>query len=136
MEGSSCHNEPTNSDILAMLERIELKLKDIDKSLKSIESLEKKVDNFHKDLKKVWLHLDKFTKEISGKVNRVEHIVDSVDIEFEGARRRIADFERDEDKLKEDMNYVQSQGMRDNLIFGSIPVEQDEAPARTEQIAR
>jgi hypothetical protein len=40
------------------------------------------VDNFDKELKKVWLHLDKFTNEISDKVNRVKHKVDSVDIEL------------------------------------------------------
>ncbi|KAH3721006.1 hypothetical protein DPMN_063918 [Dreissena polymorpha] len=53
MAGRSCHDEPTNSDIVAMLGRIDLKLKDMDKSLKRIESLEKKVDNFDKELKKV-----------------------------------------------------------------------------------
>ncbi|KAH3898163.1 hypothetical protein DPMN_022382 [Dreissena polymorpha] len=136
MAGRSSHDEPTNSDIVAMLGRIDLKLKDMDKSLKRIESLEIKVDNFDKELKKVWLHLDKFTNEISDKVNRVEHKVDSVDIELEGARRRIADLERDKDKLKEDMNYVQSQSMRNNLIFGNISEVQDETPAKTEQIVR
>ncbi|KAH3729049.1 hypothetical protein DPMN_055012 [Dreissena polymorpha] len=34
------------------------------------------------------------------------------------------------------MNYVQSQSMRNKLIFGNIPEEQDETPARTEQIVR
>ncbi|KAH3837556.1 hypothetical protein DPMN_110949 [Dreissena polymorpha] len=136
MAGRWSHDEPTNSDIVAMLGRIDLKLKDMDQSLKRIESLEIKVDNFDKELKKIWLHLDKFTNEISDKVNRVEHKVDSVDIELEGARRRIADLERDKDKLKEDMNYVQSQSMRNNLIFGNIPEVQDETPAKTEQIVR
>ncbi|KAH3831662.1 hypothetical protein DPMN_104932 [Dreissena polymorpha] len=42
MAGRSSHDEPTNSDIVAMLGRIDLKLKNMDKSLKCIESLEKK----------------------------------------------------------------------------------------------
>ncbi|WAR23354.1 LOW QUALITY PROTEIN: hypothetical protein MAR_037023, partial [Mya arenaria] len=77
-----------------------------------------------------------FTKEKSAKLDRVENKVDSVDIELEGARRRIADLERDKDKLKEDMNYVQSQSNRNNLIFGNIPEETGETPARSEQIMR
>ncbi|WAR26646.1 F26-like protein [Mya arenaria] len=127
---------PTNSDIIALLGKMDLKLNDMDTRLKTLDGLEKKVDNFDKELKKLWLHIDSSIKENSVKLNRVEHKVDSVDIELEGARKRIADLERDKDKLKYDMNYVQSQTMRNNLIFGNIPEDVNETPAKCDEIVR
>ena len=69
-------------------------------------------------------------------LNMVDHKVDSVDIELEGARKRIADIEKDKTKMKDGMNYMQSQTMRNNLIFGNIPEEANETPVRSEQIIR
>lgn len=130
------HTGPTNSDIIAMLGKITLKLNDMDNRLKALDTLEKKVDNFDKEQKKLWIHIDRITKEHSEKLNRVENKVDSVDIELDGARKRISDLEREKDKLKDDINYVQSQSMRNNLIFGNIPEEVNETPERAEEIIR
>jgi len=139
MEGQTSqtgHTGPTNSDIIAMLGKIHLKLNDMDDKLKKLDGLEKKVDSFDKDLKKLWLHIDTFTKETRDKITMVDHKVDSVDIELEGARKRIADLEKDKTKMKDDMNYMQSQTMRNNLIFGNIPEEANETPVRSEKIIR
>ena len=38
--------------------------------------------------------------------------------------------------MKDDMNYMQSQPMRNNLIFGNIPEETNETPVRSEQIIK
>ena len=122
----AANSGPTNSDVIAMFGKIQLQLKNIDTRLQSLDTLEKKVDNFEKEQKKLWLHIDKIAKENTEKLNRVENKVDSFDIELEGARRRIADLEKEKDKLKDDMNYVQSQSMRNNLLFGNIPEELNE----------
>ena len=138
MEGKTGqHNMgPTNADIIAMLGKIDLKLNDMDSRLKTLEGLEKKIDNFDKDLKKVWAHMDTVTKDTRDKVDRVENKIDSVGVDIERAKRKILDLEKDNSKLREDMNYVQSQSMRNNLIFGNIPEEPNETPIKCEQLVR
>ena len=61
MESNKGNNSsgPTNSDIIALLAKIDLKLNGIDVRLKSLEVLESKIDNFDVELKKLWLHIDK-----------------------------------------------------------------------------
>jgi len=39
-------------------------------------------------------------------------------------------------KIKDDINYMQSQTMRNNLIFENIPEETNETPVRSEQIIK
>ncbi|KAH3768337.1 hypothetical protein DPMN_169549 [Dreissena polymorpha] len=138
MEGKTGHHKmgPTNADIIAMLGKIDLKLNDMDSRLKTLEGLEKKIDNFDKDLKKLWAHMDTVTKDTRDKVDRVENKIDSVGVDIERAKRKILDLEKDNSKLREDMNYVQSQSMRNNLIFGNIPEEPNETPIKCEQLVR
>jgi len=78
------------------------------------------------------LHIDTFTKETRDKITIVDHKVDSV----EGARKRIEDLEKDKTEMKDDRYYIQSQTMRNNLIFGNISEEVNEKPVRSEQIVR
>ncbi|KAH3857139.1 hypothetical protein DPMN_099739 [Dreissena polymorpha] len=82
-----------------------------------LEGLERKMDNFEKEFKKLWLHMDTVAKDSREKVDRVENKIDSVGIDIEGARRRISDLEQVNKRLRDDMNYVQSQSMRNNLIL-------------------
>jgi len=78
------------------------------------------------------LHIDTFTKETRDKITMVDHKVDSV----EGARKRIEDLEKDKTEMKDDMYYIQSQTMRNDLIFGNISEEANETPVKSEQIVR
>ncbi|KAH3768515.1 hypothetical protein DPMN_169729 [Dreissena polymorpha] len=138
MEGKTIqHNMgPTHADIIAMLGKIDLKLNDMDARLKTLEGPEKKIDNFDKDLKKLWAHMNTVTKDTRDNVDRVENKIDSVGVDIERARRKILDLEKDNSKLREDMNYVQSQSMRNNLIFGNIPEVSNETPIKCEQLVR
>ncbi|XP_045188329.2 uncharacterized protein LOC123546200 [Mercenaria mercenaria] len=62
--------------------------------------------------------------------------VDSAEMDLEGARSKILDLEKENLKMKDEVNYMKSQSMRNNLIFGNIEEEPAEKPARTEEIVR
>ncbi|XP_053378573.1 uncharacterized protein LOC128548171 [Mercenaria mercenaria] len=140
-------NGPTNADIIAMLGKINLKLIDVDKKLESLESiqrkveakvqgLENKVDNFDYELKKLWLHVDSTSKATDSKIDHVVNRVSSTEIESEVARKRIENLEKKNVEMKESLTYMQSQSMRNNLIFGGIKEETNENPEKTETILR
>ncbi|KAH3690625.1 hypothetical protein DPMN_191312 [Dreissena polymorpha] len=101
-----------------------------------LEGLERKMDYFEKKLKKLWLHIDTVVQDSRKKVDRVENKKDSMGIDIEGVRRRISNLEQVSNRLRDDMNYEQSQSMRNNFIFGNIPEEENETPTKCEERVR
>ncbi|KAH3777249.1 hypothetical protein DPMN_178689 [Dreissena polymorpha] len=76
--------------------------------------------------------MDTVAKDTSEDVERIEKI-EHEGIGIEGARRRISDLERDNNKLREDINYMQSQSLINNLIFDNIPIKPNETPTKCEK---
>ena len=52
------------------------------------------------------------------------------------ASSRIDDLERERDSLREDLNYMKSQSMRNNLIFTGVPDVESESPDTQESILK
>lgn len=135
-DGAGAKSGPSNADIVALLGKIELKLTDMDKRLVTLESLEKKVDGFDKELRKLRLHIDETQKQASERLEKAEGRMFEIEIETGAAKKRIDELERERVSLKESVTYLQSQSMRNNLIFGNIEEEPQEKPERTEVIVR
>ena len=127
---------PTNSDIMAILSKMNNKLNQMDERLNTLESLDKRVDGFDKELRKLWLFIESSSKATNEKVDKVETRVSSTEVDLEGARSKIADLEIENIRMKEEVNYMKSQSMRNNLIFGNIDEVPSEKPAKTEEIIR
>lgn len=137
-KGEKCNaaSGPTNSDIVAMLSKIELRLADMDSRLETLNSLEKKVDGFDKELKKLWGHIDRISTASEERFDRAEGRVFTVEMDTAAATKRIEQLEKERQNLQDSVTYLQSQSMRNNLIFGNIDEEANEKPERTEQILR
>lgn len=79
--------------------------------------------NFEKELSKVWTKLEDSNNKTNERVERVEDRVGSVDMGCALLSSRIADLEKERDELRDDLTYMKSQSMRNNLIFTNIPEE-------------
>lgn len=121
--GVTSGNEPTNKDLMDFMKSINDRLASIESKLGTLDVLEKKVTNFEKELSKVWVALGDNTKITNERVNHVENRVDLVDMETVLLSTRVADLEKERDELREDLTYMKSQSMRNNLIFTNIPEE-------------
>jgi vacuolar-type H+-ATPase subunit I/STV1 len=136
LENKYSSTGPTNSDIVALLSKIDLKITDMDKRLSTLESLEKKVDNFDKELKKLWLHIDSKVKAGDEKIDKITDRVESVELATGLNNDKLQQLEQENKTLKDSISYLQSQSMRNNLIFGNIEESPGEKPQDTEQKIR
>ena len=127
---------PTNADIIAHLSRLESKITSLDRKLEKLDSLENKVNNFDSEMKKMWLHVTDSCKKTDSRITTVEDRVDSVEFSTSTAQETITRLETENDKLKQSMVYLQSQSMRNNLLFSGIPEIPSEKPDDTERIVR
>jgi len=136
-------SSPSNADLMACLKSLDskmstmnTKIETVERKLKKLDDLEKKVNSFEADVKKLWVHVADSSKELSEKFTKLDDRVDNVEFRDGQKESRIHKLEQDNEKLKDTISYLQSQSMRNNLIFGNITEAVNEKPAETETILR
>lgn len=132
MESQSVNeSNPSNADIMQSLVAINNKLTVMDQrshtAIDKLEKLEKKVDNFDSEIKKLWLFVQDNVTKTNDRLSKVEEMVDSTDFSLNNTTDKIVQLQKDNDVLKNELVYLQSQSMRNNLLFGGI----EEAPTET-----
>ncbi|XP_052762354.1 uncharacterized protein LOC128204998 [Mya arenaria] len=113
--------EPTNNDLLDCMKKMGEKLCVMEKKLNSIEALERKVTDFEKDLRKLWIALEDRVERTDDRVNKLEDKVESADVDASVMAERVTMLERQREELRDDIAYLKSQSMRNNLVFTNIP---------------
>ena len=126
--------DPSNADIMNFLKGLKSTVKSLDRRLVKLECLDSKIDKFEAEMKKLWLHINDENKKMGERVHNVEEKVDATDFSLGLMSDKVIHLEKERDLLKDEVVYLQSQSMRNNLIFGNIP----EADQRedTEQVVR
>lgn len=127
---------PSNSDIMNLLLNISQRLGVVEKKLCSLESLEKKVENFDSELKRIWRSIEERHKKVDQRLTTVEEKSESVEFAVGQIQSQITDLENKRDKVNEDLLYLQSQSMRNNLLFTNIPESTSEGAEETERKLR
>ena len=84
-------------------------------------SLEKKVNSIDKELKSIWVALEDRTKGVESRMSKLEDKVDGADIGAAMLSSRVDELQKERDSLREDVVYLKSQSMRNNLIFTNVP---------------
>lgn len=127
---------PTNADLMKCLNGIDTRLMGMDERLKKLETLEHKVEQFEAEMKKMWTYVYDTSKRTGEKLSDVTDKVESTDFALGVVNEKVLEIEREKDLLKEEVVYLQSQSMRNNLVFGNITEAQTEVPEDTEKIVR
>ncbi|XP_052820392.1 uncharacterized protein LOC128246240 [Mya arenaria] len=112
--------QPTNKDLMDCMKAMNSKLSEMEKKLGTIEVLERKVTDFEKELRKVWVALEDRAKRTDERVMRLEDRVESVDMGTGLLSSRVAALEKQREELRDDLTYMKSQSMRNNLVFTNI----------------
>ncbi|KAH3826363.1 hypothetical protein DPMN_128265 [Dreissena polymorpha] len=129
---SNCPKEPSNADIVTYLKRIDDRICLMDKQFEAIDKFEKKVERVNCDLKKIWAYLHDIDRKTSERLRLIEVKTESVDFALAQASSKISSLENQRVELKNDLNYLQSQSMRNNLVSTNIPEAPTENPDTTE----
>jgi hypothetical protein len=129
-------HQPTNSDLLTYLEMINEKLSSVDKRLISLEKLEMKVENFDKEMKKLWVYIEDKSKKSDERIEKIENKTESTDFSLGLVNDKMIQLEKEKENLHDELVYLQSQSMRNNLVFGNIPEAPTEDSDETEKNLR
>lgn len=119
--GNDNAKEPTNRDILNFLQKIENRIETVESRLSSLKGLEDKLGAFEKDLKEIKSAFHTQTKQTIERFTKLEDKVDGVDMSTALLTSRVEELEKERQYLKDDVAYLKSQSMRNNLIFTGVP---------------
>ncbi|XP_060568531.1 uncharacterized protein LOC132727137 [Ruditapes philippinarum] len=97
----------------------------MEKKLDKLDVLEQKVNNFEKEINKVWTNIQDQNKKIEERFMVVEEKAESSDFNLGLTNDKLITMQRENNALKDDIVYLQSQSMRNNLVFANI----DESPS-------
>lgn len=119
----------SNSELLIYLKRIDGRMGNMEKKLDKLDELEKKVSNFEREINKIWTCMQDHNKKNSERLTVVEEKVESSDFNLGLVNDKLVTLEKENVSLKEDLTYLQSQSMRNNLVFANI----EEAPSGVQE---
>ena len=125
-----------NINIIEILNRIESKISDIERKLSKLDSVEQKVQNLESEVKKIWVNLNDINKSVIEKLSSTDDRADNLEFSLGKAHDAISSMGTESQKLKESVTYLQSQSMRNNLIFCNIPESTSERNSDTEAKVR
>lgn len=134
--GGGSGDSPSNSDILKYLKRMDSKISVMDNKLNKLDVLEQKVSSFDSELKKLWTFVHDQFKESKDAMSKVSERIDTLEFSLGIAQKQITQLTSDKAKVNDSLLYVQSQSMRNNLIFTGITEDPREKPEVTESKLR
>ncbi|KAH3884176.1 hypothetical protein DPMN_008149 [Dreissena polymorpha] len=92
-----------------------------EKRLHTLEEVERKVSSFESELKKLWLVVDDRNRKLGDQVAKVEEKTESIDFALNQVNSKVSELEKQRNNLQDEIVYLQSQSMRNNLVFSGIP---------------
>ena len=93
----------------------------IEKRLGSLEDVKTKINLIDTDLKSLKVTLNDRNILFDERLNKIEDKVESCDFAVGLVNDKIVTLEKEKDMLKDNIVYLQSQSMRNNLVFSNIP---------------
>jgi uncharacterized protein YdcH (DUF465 family) len=118
------------------LQRIELKINHVDKRLNAFDNLEEKVSKLELDLNKLYNFVHDQNKKLDEKVNTIDDRVSAIEFTLGTTNSELDMLRKDEIKTKDELIYLKSQSMRNNLVFGNIPEPRAETWEQSEATLR
>ena len=125
-----------NSDIVEYLKRLDQKLIGLDNRLSKLDVVEREVSNLCGEMNKLWTFVHETTTANSSKIDENRSKMDSLEFVLNSVSDQLTQIQNEKQSMQDDLLYMQSQNMRNNLIFAKIPETDNEDPAKTEAIVR
>ena len=132
LSATSVIPEPAISDVMKVLSVINSKLSVVDSKLGKLDILEKKVSNFETEINKIWTFVRDELKSNNVAVSKINEQIESIEFSLGVANDDIHRLKSDGVTAKDTILYLQSQSMRNNLVFTSIHEDMHEKPEQTE----
>lgn len=136
MASNSNRSQTSNDDLMEYMKRLDAKITNMDIKLQSLDTLEKKVSSFDTELKKIWTQIHDINKKNDERVTCIEEKTETMDFVISQTASKLSMLEKQKENLQNEVTYLQSQSMRNNLLFTNIPEAPSEKYEDTENILR
>ena len=87
-------------------------------------------------MNKLWTFVHETTTANSSKIDENRSKMESLEFVLGSVSDQLTQIQKEKQSMQEDLLYMQSQNMRNNLIFAKISETDNEDPAKTEDIVR
>ena len=111
-------------------------MNNVEKRLDTLEMLEKRVANFKKEISKVWNFMRDQNKKDDSRIRELQDKVESTDFSVGVTNDKVLQLEKEKDRLKDEVIYLQSQSMCNNLLFANIPEVRSDVPENQTETER
>lgn len=132
--------EPTIADVMSFLVKMDTnfnsKISAIEVRLGNLEGLDSKVNNIGKEIEKMTTLMFDRQKKVDERMSTIEDKQDSVNLSLGFTNEKVSNLEKENNRLSGDLVYLQSQSMRNNLLFSGLAEAQQEVPRQTEGMLR
>ena len=106
------------------------------KKLNTLDYLEKKVSSFENELKSLKLSVSDHLKKIDEKVLKADERVDTLEFSLGVVIDELSQLKKQKSTMQDELLYVQSQSMRNNLIFSNLTEPEQETPIQCETLLK
>ena len=118
-------NSPSNLDTFHYLNRM-------DKKLDKLDNLEKKVTEVDGDMKKLWNFVHSNLKNNKEAINKINDKLDTFEFALGTTHEQITQLNNEKKRMQDSLLYLQSQSMRNNLVFTGLTEDSNENHEVTE----
>ncbi|KAH3792189.1 hypothetical protein DPMN_145680 [Dreissena polymorpha] len=108
--------EPTIRDVMVLLKSASSRRQCLETKMSVMDSIEKRMESFEKEIKQLWVVHEERANKVEERVSRLEDKVGAAEL-----AERVQDLAKERDTLRENVSYLQSQSMRNNLVFTAKP---------------
>ena len=108
----------------------------LDNILSKLDAVEREVSNLCGEMNKLWTFVHETTTANSSKIDENRSKMEALEFVLGSASDQLTQIQKEKQSMQEDLLYMQSQNMRNNLIFAKVPETDNEDPAKTEAIVR
>ena len=128
--------DPSLNDIMTVLIGVQGQVKLMNEKLAKLDTLELKVVSFEAEIKKIWCFIDNKHKEADERLSKVYDRVEQLEFSHGVAVDQLTQMRNTKACVDDTLLYVQSQSMRNNLLFTNIPEPVHENPEASEVTLR
>ena len=133
---TSQQQQPSLSTIFDFVKSMDAKISAMDQKLAKLDLMEKKMTDMGTEVNKLWNFVHDKMNATDNKLSETQSHMEALEFTLGLTSDRLELMQRDRDALREDVLYMQSQSMRNNLMFSRLPEKDDEKPEDTENIVR
>ena len=116
---------PSNLDTFHYLKRM-------DKKLDKLDNLEKKVTEVDGDMKKLWNYVHSNLKDNKEAINKINGKLDTFEFALDTTHEQITQLNNEKKRMQDSLLNLQSQSMRNNLVFTGLTEDSNENHEVTE----